>query len=203
MDLLENVGRRREAKGDVGNFVNVGGFSLNGYERNNLFHNLGGNRFEDTGYVTGADLIDDGRGVAAIDIENDGDLDLVIENYLQPARLLVNRGTPGNHWLELKLVGAGPRNGGSNRSALGARAVVWAGGNRFTREVVSSGGYLSGFSRVLHFGLGKVPAIEMVEVRWPSGQVQLLGSLAMDRKHRIEEPRGEFGSRRPSAAPGG
>src|SRR2546426_801604 len=119
MDLLENVGRRRDAQGDVGNFVNIGGMSLNGYERKNLFRNLDGKRFEDVGFLTGADLLEDGRGVAAIDIDNDGDLDLVIENYLQPVRLLVNRGTPGNHWLELKLVGAGPARGGSNRSALG------------------------------------------------------------------------------------
>jgi hypothetical protein len=190
MDLLENVGRRREARGDVGTFVNIGGMSLNGYERNNLFRNVDGRRFEDVAYCAGADLIDDGRGMAVIDIENDGDLDLVVENYLQPARLLVNRGSPGSHWLELSLAGAGPERGGSNRSAIGARAVVRAGGRSFAREVVSSGGYLSGLSHVLHFGLGGAGSVDEVEIHWPSGRVQVLGSMAIDRKHRIEEPAG-------------
>src|SRR5881397_3119257 len=144
MDLLSNVGRRSNAGGDLGNFVNVGGMSLNGYEHKNLFRNVDGVHFEDVGYLTATDRLEDGRAVAAVDIDNDGDLDLVTENYLQPARLLVNPGTPGNHWVELKLVGAGPGRGGSNRSAFGARAVVEAGGRRMTREVVSSQGYLSG-----------------------------------------------------------
>lgn len=179
----------------MGNFVNVGGMSLNGYERKNLFRNLsaegfpvaGAVPFLDVGYVAGADLIDDGRGMAAVDIENDGDLDMIVENYLQPARLLVNRGTPGNHWLELKLEGAGPERGGSNRSALGARAIVHAGGRRFTREVVSACGYLTGTSHTLHFGLGAAPAVDSVEIRWPSGRLQTIPSPTIDRRHRIEE----------------
>ncbi len=190
MDFIENVGRRRGAQGDLGNFVNVGGLSLNGYERNALFRGSGGERFDDVGYLEGADRIEDGRGVAAADIDGDGDLDLVISNYLAPARLLVNRGTPGNHWLELKLSGAGPARGGSNRSALGAIVTVTSGSRRWIREVVSASGYLTGTTRTLHFGLGTAASPATVEIRWPSGRVQSIRDVAIDRIHRIEEPAG-------------
>ena len=169
----------------------LGGMSLNGLERNNLFRNVDGKRFAEMGWIEDADRIEDGRAVAAIDIENDGDLDLIIGNYMQPARLLVNRGTPGNHWIELLLAGAGPAQGGSNRSAIGARAVVTAGGRQLSREVISSWGYLTGTSRVLHFGLGAAEKIDLLSIRWPSGRVQEIRDLAVDRKHRIEEPPGD------------
>jgi len=140
------------------------------------------------GYITGTDRIEDGRGLVAIDIENDGDLDLAIVNYLQRATLLVNQGTPGHHWVALKLAGAGPKRGGSNRSALGARVTVSAGGRGFSKQVVSSGGYLSGLPTTLHFGLGTAASIDGVEIRWPSGRIQHITGLPVDRKHRIEEP---------------
>ncbi len=146
--------------------------------------------FVDMGYITGTDRIEDGRGLVAVDIENDGDLDLAVVNYLERATLLVNQGTPGHHWLELKLAGAGPQRGGSNRSAIGARVSVTAGGRRFSRQVVCSGGYLSGFTTSLHIGLGTAAAIDDVEIHWPSGRVQRITDLPIDRKHRIEEPVG-------------
>jgi enediyne biosynthesis protein E4 len=201
MDLLSNVGRRSNAGGDLGNFVNVGGMSLNGYEHKNLYRNIDGVHFEDVGYLTATDRLEDGRAVAAVDIDNDGDLDLVTENYLQPARLLVNPGSPGNHWIELKLVGSGPARGGSSRSAFGARVFVEAGGRRMTREVVSSQGYLSGTTQTLHFGLGKATVVDRLEIRWPSGRVQTLLDVPADRKHRIQEAGGEPGLAGGDAAP--
>ena len=175
----------------MGNFVNIGGMSLNGYERNNLFRNEDGKRFVDVGYLEAVDRIEDGRGVVALDFDVDGDLDLVVENYLQPVRLLVNntasKDRPSNHWLELKLVGRGP-GGGSNRSAVGARATVRSGGKSCAREVVTAGGYLSGFSKILHFGVGGASLIDEVEIRWPSGRKQVLRDIAIDRRHTIQEP---------------
>src|SRR4029450_12019124 len=99
MDFVENVGRRSKVDGDNGDFINVGIFSLNGYERDALFQNLGNGKFFDVGYSAGADRIEDGRGLAFLDADGDGDLEILLANYLQPARLLINHAPRENHWL--------------------------------------------------------------------------------------------------------
>ena len=81
--MLENVGRRSEVHGgEFSRFVKIGENSLNGNERNRLFRNQGGDppRFLDVAFAAGADRIEDGRGVVATDVDQDGDLDLVVVN---------------------------------------------------------------------------------------------------------------------------
>src|SRR5207249_393583 len=86
-----------------------------------LLHNNGDGTFTDVGYVDQADRIEDGRGVSIFDYDQDGQLDVVLRNYNQPAQLLHNTGGSG-HWLELKLTGVH-----SNRDALGARITLQVG----------------------------------------------------------------------------
>ncbi|MBI4583986.1 MAG: ASPIC/UnbV domain-containing protein [Planctomycetes bacterium] len=176
MDFVENVGRRSRVNGDNGDFINVGIFSLNGYERNALYQNQGGGCFAEVGYLAGCDRVEDGRGLGFLDADQDGDLDIAINNYLQPARLLINQAPPENHWIRFRLQGTR-----SNRSAIGARVVLEHGARRQVREVTSSAGYLSGQSLTLHFGLGLDREVERVTVRWPSGRVEELRNLRADR----------------------
>ncbi|MCJ7503353.1 MAG: ASPIC/UnbV domain-containing protein, partial [Acidobacteriia bacterium] len=91
----------------------------------------------------------------------------------------------GNHWLVVKLVGTR-----SNRSAIGARVAVTAGGRRQIREVLSGSSYISQSDLRQHFGLGPAPRVDQIEVRWPSGQGEKVGSAEADQFVTIQEGRG-------------
>jgi len=182
MDFVENVGRRNRVAGDNGEFIHVGMLSLNGYERNTLYRNLGNGEFRDVGYLEGADRIEDGRGLGLLDVDTDGDLDMVTCNYLLPARLLINHMPKGRHWIRLWLQGTS-----SNRSAIGARVALQHGARRQSREVRSTAGYLSGQSLYLHFGLARDRVVDRLVVYWPSGKIQELDGVPADRFYRIVE----------------
>lgn len=184
MDFVENVGRRSFTdNGEFTAMVEVGSRSLNGYERNGLFKNLGGAppRFVDVGYVAGCDRIEDGRGVGVLDIEGDGDLDLVVQNLEGKTVLLVNQGATGR-WLQVRLRGRA-----SNRDAVGARVVIEAGGRRQVRQVTGTRGYASGQSLVCHFGLGAAERVDRLTVHWPSGGETELADVATNRRLTIVE----------------
>jgi hypothetical protein len=128
-----------------------------------------------------------GRGCAYLDMDGNGTLDVVLTGNGGPARLLKNEGKKGHHWVRLKLVGDGIR---SNRSAIGARVVLEAGGHTQMREVAAARGYLSASELVVTFGLGKVKKIDQVTIYWPgrrAGAPQVLSGLAIDQEHRIEQ----------------
>jgi enediyne biosynthesis protein E4 len=179
MDMFEGVGRRLDER--EGSFLNIGSHSLNGRERNVLFRNNGDGTFLDVGFVTGADRVEDGRGLSIFDYDGDGRQDLLIRNYRQPAELLHNVG-PERHWLELRLVGAR-----SNRDAIGARIRLRTADGWQMREVHAGSGYLSGQSLVQHFGLGDAAVADEVVIEWPSGGRSVLRGLAADRRHQIVE----------------
>ena len=196
MDFVENVGRREDVEtGELGGFVELGGFSLNGNERNKLFHNECEGpgspvRFSQRGYLTGCDRTEDARGAAVTDIDADGDLDILIQGFDVPARLLVNQGAADlGHWLEVKLHGRV-----SNRDAVGARVVIESNGGTQLREVTNSAGFLTGQTLLLHFGLGEADVVERLRVYWPSGQETTLADIAADQRIQIVE--GEDGYRR-------
>jgi hypothetical protein len=137
----------------------------------------------------GADLFRPlvGRGCAYADLDGDGHLDVVLTANGGRARVLRNEGGTGHHWVRLKLVGDGVR---SNRSAIGARVVLEAGGTVQKREVAAGRGYLSQSELVLTFGLGASDRIDKVTIHWPgrnAGPPQVLTGLAIDREHRIEQ----------------
>jgi enediyne biosynthesis protein E4 len=129
-----------------------------------------------------------GRGCAFADIDGNGTLDVVLSENGGPARLLRNDGGTGNHWIRLTLEGDGKR---CNTSAIGARVVLTAGGQKQHREVTSARGYLSQSELTLTFGLGKAAAAERVEILWPGRGVppQVLTNLAADREHHIKQAR--------------
>jgi hypothetical protein len=156
-------------------------------ERNLLFHNLGGGRFEEVGRVAGGPFAYEevSRGAAFGDFDNDGDLDLLVTNNGGPAELLRNDGGNRAHWLQLRLLGRGP-----NTGALGAVATVRT-GDRIQRQMVRTGSsYLSQSMTRLHFGLGIQTRVNSLAVRWPDGRMSRLRDLPADRLLTLREPNG-------------
>lgn len=125
-----------------------------------------------------------GRGIAYADIDDDGDLDILItDNGNRPA-LLRNDQQTGNHWLRLKLRGEAP-----NTSAIGARVTLVAGGETQIRELYPARGYLSSVELPLTFGLGEADTIDELTIRWPDGREQKVEPEGVDRTIEItEEP---------------
>jgi hypothetical protein len=125
------------------------------------------------------------RGLAVADLFNDGNMDVVINDLDGHPMILRNHGIPGRHWISIELAGTK-----SNRLALNARVKVTAGGVTQTDEVHSGGSYLSQNDLRLHFGLGIATKIDSIEVRWPSGAVDKVGSLEADHFYSILEGSG-------------
>ena len=154
-----------------------------------LLENDGKGRFTDVGKDSGPYFSTkrSGRGLAILDYDNDGDMDVLISHVdLQAApALLRNEGENGNHWLGVTLEG---KNGLS--SGMGAYLTVLAGGK--TQVLVSqwSMGYLSNSDPRLHIGLGQEETIERLTVTWPDGSEQEFKDLAADRYIRINKEKG-------------
>ena len=104
------------------------------------------------------------RGVAQADIDNDGDIDLVISNNNDDANLLINDGTPKNSWIGFQLQGTV-----SNRQAIGSKIVIFTSLGTQVAWVNPSGSYLSSNDQRVIFGLGKEEKVKTVEIHWPGG----------------------------------
>ena len=176
---MEGVGRRLGKRG--GALLNIGNGSLNGRENNVLFRNNGDGKFTEVGYVNGVDRIEDGRGMAVFDYDEDGRLDIALRNFQMPATILHNRGDAA-HWVRFDLTGTK-----SNRDAVGARIRLRIGDRWQTRVVNAGSGYVSSSSKRQHFGLGPASRIDEVEIEWPSGERTQLRDLAGDRAYQIIE----------------
>ena len=111
------------------------------------------------------------RSSAFFDLEGDGDLDIVTNEFNGPPLVLVSNLSDRKEirYLEVRLVGTV-----SNRDALGATVRVWAGDQVYTRYNDGKSGYLSQSSKPLYFGLGEADAVSRVEVTWPSGRTQTI-----------------------------
>ena len=146
-------------------------------QRRSLFRNLGDGTFEDVTRSAGAafDLSETGRGAAFGDVDNDGDVDVVVGNDTGPVRLLINRIGNRRHWLGLRLVGAG------GRDMLGARAAVRRPGEpTLWRRARSDGSYASANDPRILVGLGESDVRPSVEVRWPDGQRESWEAVEID-----------------------
>lgn len=125
------------------------------------------------------------RGLAVADLFNDGNMDVVINDLDGSPMILRNKGIPGRHWVSFELAGTK-----SNRLALNARIKIVAGGMTQTDEIHSGGSYLSQSDLRVHFGLGSAEKIDSVEIHWPSGAVDHVGSLAADHFYSVLEGKG-------------
>jgi len=125
------------------------------------------------------------RGLAIGDLFNDGNMDIVIGDIDGAPMLLRNRGIPGRHWASFELSGTK-----GNRLALNGRISIVAGGVTQTDEIHSGGSYLSQNDLRIHFGLGASEKIQSVTIHWPSGRVETLNNLAVDKYYSVLEGQG-------------
>jgi hypothetical protein len=125
------------------------------------------------------------RGVAFGDINNDGNIDMVVFNVGAPPSLFLNETHNSNHRVLFKLVGTK-----SNREAVGARVTVTSATRSQIEEVRAGSSYLSTNDPRLHFGLGADAVMEKVEIRWPGGKVEALRNVAADAIYTIVEGEG-------------
>jgi hypothetical protein len=138
---------------------------------NTVFRNLGNGKWraltEEAGFA--ARPPQRHRGSAYGDLNHDGKLDVVVTALSAPAEIWINDSPNDNHWLELALQGTK-----SNRDGIGARIRVTAGGLLQFDNVSTASGYASSSAGPVHFGLGAAKMADEIEIRWPSGTVQVL-----------------------------
>jgi hypothetical protein len=149
-----------------------------------LYRNLGDGKFRDISESAGPAVLErhPARGAAFADYDNDGAIEVLINNQNEPPSLFKQEMHSANHWVLIQLTGTR-----SNRSALGAKVKVTAGGRTQADEVRSGGSYLSQNDLRLHFGLGPARTLDRIEIEWPSGIRQSLRDVPADRVVRIEE----------------
>ena len=171
---FEMVYRRREAGVDGGEY-------LLGWSRESkvFFENEGG-KLRNVSAKSGADFVGNSRSTAYLDFDDDGDLDIAVNNFHAPAKLFRNDAERrGGRWLKLTLVGDPAR--GSPRDAIGARIVATTPqGLRIRREIQGGSGYLSMNPKQQHLGLGRAETVDL-RIVWPNGEEQLLRGLAGNR----------------------
>ena len=152
-----------------------------------MYRNLGEGHFTKISPSLGPDFLRPivGRGLATADFDNDGDMDIAINNRGDYPELLRNDGGNANHWLEVLLIGTR-----SNRDGIGAVLKLTSEG--FAHLEQSKGGmsYMSASDPRIHFGLGKRAKIESLEITWPSGQVDRLSNVPIDQIIAIKEGTG-------------
>lgn len=191
---LENAGRLDivVANGHVNPQVDRQAMGISYAERNFLFENLGNGKFLEAGRQAGPGFSGTAvnRGLALIDYDNDGRLDLVFTRLDAAPALLHNTSVSGNvekpHWLTIKLEGVR-----SNRDGYGAKVKVRQETISQVREVRSNFSYLSASDSRAHFGFGANGQPVAIQVDWPSGIVDVFKSVAIDRCVRLKEGGGE------------
>ncbi len=147
-------------------------------QRKVVYRNLGNGRFEDITLKLGPPVTTPaaGRGAAFADFDNDGDVDVVVNNMHAPPDYFRLDLRGGGHWTTLKLVGSD-----SNRSAIGARVRLFGAGGTQVQEVRGGGSYYSQNDLRVHFGLGQATQPNRIEVRWPNGREEQWTEVATDR----------------------
>jgi hypothetical protein len=156
-------------------------------QQDQLFLNGGEGRFREVSGEAGPWFATShvGRGAAFGDIDNDGDLDLLLAPNEGPVALLVNEGGNQGHWLQLRLRGRG-----GNRDGIGAQIDVTLPHRVLREEVRSAYSYCSANDLRAHFGLGTATGAQKIEIRWPSGQVDTLTDVAANHGYIITEGKG-------------
>jgi enediyne biosynthesis protein E4 len=138
-------------------------------EKNRVFHNLGSNNFENVDW--GLASTASGRGMTMADLDNDGDLDIVVNNLESPSVIFENQ-LCGGDGLEVDLTW-----NSSNSGAIGATLKLTTSAGTFMRDIRTTSGYLSGEASRVHFGIPKDATLNGLEILWPDGQTSSITDL--------------------------
>ena len=154
-------------------------------QEDQIFRNEGNGKFKDISLELGAYFKKAfvGRGACLGDYDNDGDIDIYIVNLNDKGIFLRNNKGNQNNWLTLKLIGTK-----SNRDGIGARVRLTSGGVTQTAQKKSASGYLSQNDPRMHFGLAKNQIVDKLEIKWPSGKLQLLENIKVNQILTVKEP---------------
>ena len=165
---------------------NVDAYGHDHYKQSNaVFQKLANDRFRNVTSEAGAALQVTAahRGCAFGDLNNDGRIDVVVSAIGQPAELLYNSSANQNHWILLQTEGTK-----SNRDGIGTKIKVTSESGKVQyNHVTTSVGYLSSSDKRVHFGLGTDRRIREIELRWPSGKVQVVRDVAADQIFKVRE----------------
>lgn len=168
---------------------------------NYMFRNRGGSSsgmvsFANAGKAWGVTQTSNSTGAAYADLDNDGDLDLIVNNTNQPAFIYRNeaRQVGKHHYLTLNLRGAG-----LNTQGVGARVTLYQKGQTQYLEQMPTRSYQSSMSPRLHFGLGSNPVIDSLRIVWPAGKQQLLVNVKADQQFTLREQDAQATYRAPPA----
>ena len=153
-------------------------------QRKVLYRNLQNGTFEDVSDQIAGPITQPSasRGCAFGDYDNDGDIDILINTVNDYPELLKCESTTGNNWITVKTIGRK-----SNRSGIGARLICVTEEGSQMSEVRSGGSYCSQNDLRVHFGLGKATTVKSLEIRWPSGQVDKLENLPVNKITVVKE----------------
>jgi enediyne biosynthesis protein E4 len=149
-----------------------------------LARNDGGGVFVDVARASG-DFFQSkwvSRGATWADLDDDGNVDLVVVDTSGPPHVLRNGGGTGNHWLKVDA-----RVKGGSRTAIGARVTIRAGGHRQFQDLIGVNGYLSQGDGRAHFGLGAATKVDLLQVRWPDGTTSEWTDVIVDQALRVEQ----------------
>jgi hypothetical protein len=151
--------------------------------------NNGNGHFENVGKAKGAyfNTLRSGRGGATADLDNDGDLDIIISHVdltASPA-ILLNEGGNNNNWLGVELIGKG-----GQTDAIGATLTLSYGNQKLVRINHWSNTYLSNNDPRVHFGLSDALKVEKLEIKWPNGSIEVFEDIAINQYLRIFEGKG-------------
>jgi hypothetical protein len=156
-------------------------------QRKLLLHNDTGERFVDVTKAAGPGFAVEGvgRALAAGDVDNDGDLDLLVTNNGGRVNLLLNDGGNAANAIVVQVIGTK-----SNRSGIGTKLTLSTGQHRQVREVQSGSSYLAQNDLRAHFGIGRATVAERLEVRWPDGSIEMIPTLAANQVVTVRQGKG-------------